>query len=64
VDIKPTRHELTKYYYSGHFIVDPGAASITIRHNTIYDYNTTGHLNGTPAVISNRIRRTAPATTS
>jgi hypothetical protein len=38
----------------GHFIVDPGAANITIRHNTIYDYNTTDHLNGTSAIISNR----------
>jgi hypothetical protein len=38
---------------SGDFIVDPGSLNITIRHNTIYDYNTTDHLNGTSAIITN-----------
>ena len=39
---------------SGRPVVIPNAVNITIRHNTIYDYNTADHQDGTSAIISNR----------
>jgi hypothetical protein len=38
---------------NGQFVVVDNAANLTIRHNTIYDYNTTDHQDGTSAIISN-----------
>ena len=39
---------------SGKPVLLHDAANITVRHNTIYSYNTTDHQDGTSAIISNR----------